>query len=132
MNLFDDSYNSAPDSVKASLKSLKIYGKNQGHRMIVVLGTMSELGEFAIEAHKAIGVAVADIKPEILITVGKLAIQIGLTAQIAETYHFNDSIEAGEKIVSLIQPGDYILVKGSRVMGMESIVKAIEEGFSLD
>ena len=111
--IIDDTYNASPLSMEAALHALKQY---PGKRKIAILGDMKELGKYAAEAHKKI-MLLADASADVVITVGELW-GSGRTA---------DSSEAVRPLISkLIQPGDIILVKGSRAMQMEKVVDAIK------
>jgi len=65
--IIDDSYNSAPDSVKAALETLSVI---EAERKVAVLGDMLELGEVSEEMHRQIGTLVAQSGVHLFITVG--------------------------------------------------------------
>ncbi|MGC8667360.1 MAG: UDP-N-acetylmuramoyl-tripeptide--D-alanyl-D-alanine ligase [Chthonomonadales bacterium] len=126
--LLDDAYNAAPDSMKAALNTLSILGK--GRRKLAVLGDMKELGAWSREAHEYVGAAAADVHVDLLVAVGAEAAH---AAKVVEqrlgvgrclTYPHTDA--AAEAISGLVRSGDAVLVKGSRAMGMERIVAALE------
>jgi UDP-N-acetylmuramoyl-tripeptide--D-alanyl-D-alanine ligase len=120
--VFDDTYNASPASVSSALQTLE---KMAGERKIAVLGDMLELGDFAPEAHKEIGKQAAEIGLALLITVGELAKTIADGAREAgleSIESVENSDEAAEVVDSRVQPGDVVLVKGSRAMKMEKIV----------
>src|SRR5690606_37955961 len=94
--LIDDTYNSSPVAVEASLKVLKSV---KAKRKIAILGDMLELGQFTADAHRKVGEKVAKIA-DILVTVGirsrytaESAMQNGLSE--ADVLQFDDSAEAG-------------------------------------
>ncbi len=124
--IIDDTYNASPSSVKAALEVLSSLS---AYRRIVVLGDMKELGAESEKAHKEIGEMVFGLA-DILITVGKeaerieeKAVEIGFNDE--NTYHFQNSKEAVQEMRNVVKAGDLILVKGSRAMKMEEIVKVI-------
>ncbi|MDP2705344.1 MAG: Mur ligase family protein [Patescibacteria group bacterium] len=125
--IIDDTYNSSPVAVHealATLARLDISG-----RKIAVLGDMMELGKYSIEEHRNAGKYSAEVA-DLLITVGMRShfIETGALKKKMgkrKLAHFEDSIQAGEYIKSIIEPGDIVLVKGSQSMRMERVVEAI-------
>jgi UDP-N-acetylmuramoyl-tripeptide--D-alanyl-D-alanine ligase len=129
IHLIDDSYNSNPAALETALKSLSA---SPGQRKIAVLGDMLELGNQEDDFHIQAGRAVAQNNWDLLITVGPLsrhtaegALLNGLKKE--NIISFDNSSEAAAKIKKLIQKGDLILVKGSRGIRMENIVKILLE-----
>jgi UDP-N-acetylmuramoyl-tripeptide--D-alanyl-D-alanine ligase len=123
--LLDDTYNSSPDSAIAALNLLD---ELQG-RKIAVLGDMLELGVYEVEGHNRVGRRVIDVV-ELLITVGERGRLIGAAAlgygmAPERVSHFATNEEATAWLQALVEPGDVILVKGSRGMAMEGIVEAL-------
>lgn len=125
--LIDDSYNSAPASSVAAIEVLKLVA---GKRKIAVLGDMAELGEYTEDGHRTVGAAVVDAGVNILVTVGPKAKfiadqakQMGFPEKRIVEYVSSES--AQKPVENLIEPGDAILIKGSRSMRMEKIVKEI-------
>jgi len=128
--LVDDSYNANPLSVSAALQALDDLA--QGHRRIAVLGDMLELGSEAAALHRQCG-AVAAARADILLALGSLrdaladgARQAGMPAAAIHTPATH--AQAIELLQTLLQPGDRILVKGSRGMRMETISNALRAG----
>lgn len=121
--IIDDTYNASPASTQLALETLCDL---EGSRKIVVLGDMLELGKYAIESHKKIGLFTASCA-DILVCVGKLAKLIAETSKITKDKIFilNDSNEAKIKVQELVKSGDLILIKGSQGMRMEKIVAEI-------
>ena len=119
--VLNDAYNAAPASVASALKTLASY---EGGRKIAFLGDMRELGARAEDAHRELGPAIAELGGlEALYTVGGLAALIP-----GATQRFADSEDAARFACEAFagQPGDVILVKGSRAMAMEKIAAALE------
>lgn len=120
--LLDDTYNSSPDSALAALNLLK----EMPGRRIAVLGDMLELGAYEAQGHRVVGCRAAEIVHR-LIAVGPLARGIadgarecGMLAGHIEWYANKDAA-----LVALrgeIGPGDFVLIKGSRGMRMETMV----------
>ncbi|PLX98669.1 MAG: UDP-N-acetylmuramoyl-tripeptide--D-alanyl-D-alanine ligase [Desulfuromonas sp.] len=125
--LLEDSYNANPLSVKAALQTLS--EMNGLGRHIAVLGDMLELGEQSAELHTEVGRQAADLV-DILIVMGEMkdAVAAGYGTQetaAKEIYLVNSHQEAIDILRDMIQPGDRILVKGSRGMRMEKVSKAL-------
>jgi len=126
IKIIDDSYNSNPDSCKYSLKFLG----NFEDRKITVLGTMKELGKYSKKYHKLLGNIIIDEKINILITVGeysnlinKRAEKLGFSKK--NSYHFNNNIDAINKINEIKNKNDIILIKASNSMNFKEIVEKI-------
>ncbi len=122
--VINDVYNASPLSMAAALTTLA--NISQG-RKIAVLGDMLELGDAAIEAHRKVGRQAAEQGVDSIITVGELAKHIAAAASeqgVKTTQSFSDHKAAIEALRSLIKPGDYILLKGSRGMKMETMLEA--------
>jgi len=126
--LLDDTYNASPPSMLAALNLLD---ELEG-RKIAVLGDMLELGDYEREGHEKVGLRAMEVA-DILITVGPRGRIIGETAlrwgMPADRVHIlEDNAAAIRLLESLVQPGDVILIKGSRAMRMEEIVNALSQG----
>jgi len=126
--ILDDTYNASPASVIAALNLLA----ELDGRKIAVLGDMLELGTYEREGHKLVGRRAMDVA-DILITVGALgrmmgeeALSQGLSPE--RVCLCDDNAAAIECLQSQIEPGDYVLVKGSRGLHMEEIVTALGKG----
>jgi UDP-N-acetylmuramoyl-tripeptide--D-alanyl-D-alanine ligase len=129
IRLVDDSYNSSPKAVEAALKGLAAI---PAKRRIAVLGDMLELGETEVDFHRQAGKQVAALGWDLLLTIGPLARHLAAAAQDAGLSHdrissFGTSEEAAAALVSLLQDGDLILVKGSRGMRTERVVERLRE-----
>ena len=125
MMIINDAYNANPDSTKAALTTLADLGRSR--RKIAVLGSMFELGSRAVEGHREVGMAAFEAGAEVLITVGELAKEIALGAKAAGMpsagiFACEDNRKACDFLRELCDPGDVILVKGSRGMHMEEVV----------
>lgn len=117
--ILDDTYNANPLSMERALEKLKVLAKEtKSKREIAVLGSMLELGELSKTAHQEIQKQAREIT-NLLITVGNNYIK-----EISD-FHFDNSSEAASFILSKIEKGDIILVKGSRGMKMEKVVEKL-------
>ncbi len=128
--IIDDSYNANPSSVRAALRLLSEIG---GGKTLAVLGDMLELGPGAGEAHFSCGRYAAECGVDCLVTVGELARgfaegarSAGLEARTCEDHDQALAVLAGMDL----DENWFVLVKGSRGMKMEKIVKVLmdEEG----
>jgi UDP-N-acetylmuramoyl-tripeptide--D-alanyl-D-alanine ligase len=123
ITILDDTYNSSPPS---TLSALNLLNEMTG-RKIAVLGDMRELGAYEQEGHQLVGIRAADVA-DVIVAVGPLGKLIGQAAveQGHRQVHFADgNVEAAAQIRTLTQPGDVVLVKGSRGAQMEQIVQAL-------
>ena len=119
--LIDDTYNASPPSTIAALNLLQ----EMDGRRIAILGDMLELGREEEKGHRLVGARAAETS-DILITVGQRARWIAEEARalgMAErAIHPVDDAEAAVALAcTLIQPGDFVLIKGSRAMRMDEI-----------
>ncbi len=117
--IINDCYNAGPESMEAALKVLG----NRPGRKIAVLGDMLELGSHSRLAHEQVGRLAAKYA-DILLCYGKEseAMLEGAKNSIY-SMHFEEKIALAEKLRELIQPGDVLLLKGSRGMKMEQILE---------
>lgn len=128
--ILDDSKNASPLSMLESLEILKEIKGVQ--RKIAVLGDMTDVGKYAIEAHEAVGEKVKG-SADLLFTVGgraKFFSQGAITKGMAEDriFQFNDAVSAAKALQLEIKEGDLILIDGSREMGMIEVVEEIKAG----
>lgn len=119
----NDAYNASPMSTVSAIDTLVEMAKG---RTVAVLGDMLELGHIAVEAHRQIGERLAQCHVDVVVTVGELARHIALTAGecgVEKAVACSNHQEAQKVLNELMVPGDTILVKGSRGMKMENIIK---------
>ena len=116
----DDSYNANPGSVRAALDYL---ARLSGTR-ILVLGDMAELGAAARALHREIG-EYARGKCDVLVTIGGLAAEAG-DAFGPAAWKLADIDAARASLEPLLASGVTVLVKASRVMGLDRLVKALQ------
>ncbi|GAA5148846.1 UDP-N-acetylmuramoyl-tripeptide--D-alanyl-D-alanine ligase [Prosthecobacter algae] len=119
----DDSYNANPDSMKAGLGTLATL--TSAGQKIAVLGRMGELGPHAVAEHQGVGQFAASLDLTALFTVGDEAAQISSAAKsagLAETLNFPTHEACAAHLKKMLQPGDAVLLKGSRSAGMEKIL----------
>jgi UDP-N-acetylmuramoyl-tripeptide--D-alanyl-D-alanine ligase len=131
--IINDAYNANPKSMELALKALSEV--KEAKRGIAVLGDMLELGKFSGEAHARIGEKVVSLGIDLLFTLGESAEIIAKKAREVglNEGHVTVSKDHRDLLLRLkktIKRGDWILVKGSRAMSMERIVRGLmgEEG----
>jgi len=130
ITVINDAYNANPTAMRAALATLGEI-RAEGRR-IAVLGDMAELGTLSELAHFDLGSVVAGSGADVLVTVGPLAKRIADGALAAgmpveDVRPCATSEEASEVLDDLLAFGDVVLVKASRVMGLERIVDGIVE-----
>jgi UDP-N-acetylmuramoyl-tripeptide--D-alanyl-D-alanine ligase len=114
--ILNDCYNANPLSMRAALANLA--ERARGRRSVAVLGEMAELGTDAAAYHADVGRAAADLGIEEVVAVGPLALGY-LTNGGGRWYPSAD--EAVDALRGLLRPGDVVLVKGSRAVGLEVV-----------
>ena len=129
ITIIDDSYNSSPLAARAALQLLSELAPVSGR--VAVLGDMRELGQYSAELHRQVGGAAAGAAG-LLVAVGEEAGEIASGARSSglpedRLLATTNPQEAVDFLRSRLHAGDYLLVKGSRAMGLEAIVKAFAE-----
>jgi UDP-N-acetylmuramoyl-tripeptide--D-alanyl-D-alanine ligase len=130
--LIDDSYNANPASMRAALVTLSEI--REECRAIAVLGDMLELGRGSAEAHLELGRLAASCV-ERLYVMGEMAEMVAQGARQGGLPHGQVLVAAGhEEILAdlrmTVAAGDFILVKGSRGMAMDTIAEGIRRDFA--
>jgi UDP-N-acetylmuramoyl-tripeptide--D-alanyl-D-alanine ligase len=128
ITIINDCYNSNPDAVRAMLDVLRDI---PARRHVAVLGEMLELGRWSEPLHRDVGRYAARCGINVLVGIRGVArslIEAATEAGLAKNaaYFFEDPVEAGDRLRSIVQPGDAILFKGSRGTRVE---KALERLF---
>jgi UDP-N-acetylmuramoyl-tripeptide--D-alanyl-D-alanine ligase len=128
--LLNDTYNASPASMMAALEVL--IGRKGNGAAIAVLGNMLELGDWAVSAHNRVGRAVAELGVDYLIVVGDLAVHIARGAAEAgmdrsRIWECGSNQMAVDLVKEIVNPGDSILIKGSRGMKMEEITAVLKD-----
>jgi UDP-N-acetylmuramoyl-tripeptide--D-alanyl-D-alanine ligase len=121
--VLNDCYNASPLSMRAALDELS--AEPASGRRLAVLGDMLELGPRELELHREMGEAAAAAGVDVLVTVGPRAAAM-LDAFDGESYAVGDAGEAAALAGELLEPGDVMLVKGSRGVGLEVVAEALE------
>ena len=120
VTVVNDCYNANPMSMRAALDHL---ADSPAARRIAVLGTMAELGEDGERFHREIGRRADELGVDVLVTVGEAALPYA-DAFDGERHAVASPEEARAILEELAQPGDRVLIKGSRSAGLERVVGA--------
>ena len=112
--LLNDCYNANPVSMRAAL--LHLAERGNGRRLVAVLGEMAELGDEAPVYHREVGALLRELGITDVIAVGPLARDYG-GAWVAT------ADEAAAQLRDRLRPGDVVLVKGSRSVGLETVAE---------
>jgi UDP-N-acetylmuramoyl-tripeptide--D-alanyl-D-alanine ligase len=119
--LINDAYNANPVSMRAALSYL--VERADGRRTVAVLGEMAELGRTAPGYHREVGEAAAELGVDEVLAVGELArgyLEAGVPGRWVPNVH-----EALRTLDEVVRPGDAVLVKASRAIGLEAIAEAL-------
>jgi UDP-N-acetylmuramoyl-tripeptide--D-alanyl-D-alanine ligase len=119
VKVINDCYNANPMSMTAALDHL---AQIPADRRIAILGTMAELGADSERFHREIGTHAAERGIDVLVTVGEEALPFA-EAFDGERYPVATPEEAGALLEEIARPGDRVLVKGSRSVGLERVLQ---------
>jgi UDP-N-acetylmuramoyl-tripeptide--D-alanyl-D-alanine ligase len=130
IKVINDAYNANPQSMEAALLSFRDLA---GGRKIAVLGDMWELGPYAEQAHQRLGWAVKEYgRIDLLFLLGQFAPQVAEGARQVgmdpEKIRIGkDRHDVALMLAHTVKKGDWVLVKGSRIMQMEEVIKELKE-----
>jgi len=129
-----DAYNSNPTAMRAALAAF--LEEPVARRRIMVCGDMLELGAASIPLHRRLGRVLALTGIDSLVAVGPLSRSVvdgwrEIASDGREVFHFETAEEAWAAVHAIASPGDWVLIKGSRMMQLEKIVAAITEHLSV-
>jgi len=120
ISIINDAYNSNPVSARGALAE---FARLPGCRKIVVIGDMKELGGRSATWHRELGRRVAEVRADQVVAVGPEC--RALVPEIAGAIHVERVEELEPRIGELFRPGDLVLLKGSRAVGLEKVVRYI-------
>ena len=124
--VINDAYNANPASMRAALKDLS--ERAGGRRRVAILGEMAELGTAADGYHLEVGTLLAELGFDVVVAVGDPArAYLEASDELETEQHWISDAAAFESIVDALRPGDAILVKASRTVGLEGIPAVIEK-----
>ena len=124
VQFLDDSYNANPDSMKAALQTL-VELDADGKR-IAVLGEMRELGKETQRGHEEVGECAASLGVDHLIGIGEMGAVIAraaVKAGLKESLAVGSTSEAADRLIEIAEPGDLVLIKGSRLARTEEVIE---------
>jgi len=128
IEIINDAYNSNPESLSVLLHSIP---EIDGRRVIFVLGDMLELGLYSVDLHREAGHLFATLGHKELITIGNLAREIARTAKkmgVVNVYSFDSVPEAAQFLKEYLVPGDRVVLKASRAVGVDSLIEELKKG----
>ena len=95
-----------------------------GRRRVAILGDMAELGPDGPRYHREVGAAAAELGVDVLVAIGPLA--RGYLEGGVEMARWAPTLQEGlETVREVVEPGDCVLVKGSRAVGLETVAEAL-------
>ncbi|MBF1138071.1 MAG: UDP-N-acetylmuramoyl-tripeptide--D-alanyl-D-alanine ligase [[Eubacterium] sulci] len=129
VNIIDDAYNAAPESMISALKTLV---KSEGKRKLAVLAGMNELGAVREESHRRVGREAAKLDLDLMITVGSDASLIAEEAASEgmdknKMLHFDSRDALADVINDYLKAGDLVLLKASRSYELEKLIDSINK-----
>ncbi len=129
MTIINDCYNASLESIKAALDALL---SQNGKRKVAILGDVLELGKYSSKLHEEIGKAVAEAKVDKLISIGDFcqdvkngAVQNGMPETAILTLSKTEDVL--DKLDTILEKEDDVLVKASRGMKFETIIEKIDQ-----
>jgi UDP-N-acetylmuramoyl-tripeptide--D-alanyl-D-alanine ligase len=117
----DDSYNSSPEAAKVLLELLA----TSAGRRVAVLGEMLELGSASSAFHRELGRRAAASADVVVAVGGPIAAEMARAADGTETHYAATASETLDVVRALLRPGDVVLVKGSRGVGLDAVVDGL-------
>jgi UDP-N-acetylmuramoyl-tripeptide--D-alanyl-D-alanine ligase len=133
VTVVNDAYNASPESMIAALRTAR-WMAGEG-RLIAVLGQMAELGPIAVAEHERVGELAARLPVDRLVVVGTEAKPVVVAAvregvEPDNAVAFDDLDAALADVLATAHAGDVVLVKGSRVTGLESLATRLGEALA--
>jgi len=130
VHLLNDCYNANPGSMAMALKTLAEL-RDRG-RTAAALGDMLELGAVSAQEHRTIGRLAAQAGVDYLVVYGNFRLEVAAGARegglsAARLFPITRLADGARVLQELLEPGDWLLVKGSRSMHMEGLVDLLEE-----
>ena len=128
--VYDDSYNASPAAVAAVLRYGAEQAARQGRRLVAALGGMFELGAGARAYHREVGELAAEVGVDLLVCVGDEARWYAEGFR-GKTLFYEDAEGAADALRRELQGGDYLVVKGSRGVGLDALTRKLRESLAL-
>ncbi len=135
VQVINDCYNANPLSMNVALRTVS--AARRAGRFVAVLGSMRELGVDAASKHREVGTEAAEHHVDLLFTFGEHARDLAEGAQLGGikvgcVAMTEDIEELKKQLVSVLKPGDVVLVKGSRGMRLERLVDHLKDELGVD
>jgi UDP-N-acetylmuramoyl-tripeptide--D-alanyl-D-alanine ligase len=133
VTVINDAYNANPESMRAALKTLAQMGSREPRRRTwAILGEMRELGEYSLDAHDAIGRLAVRLDISRLVCVGAETKVMHLAAANEGSWGEESAwVSSIDEVMTLLagalEPGDIVLVKASRSIGLDRVASGILE-----
>jgi UDP-N-acetylmuramoyl-tripeptide--D-alanyl-D-alanine ligase len=121
--LLDETYNAGLESMIAALQLL---AETPGSRRIAILGTMKELGDRSVEFHEQVGTVARQLNLDRLLILADPAESEAMAKGAAPSVvseQFDDHGAVVDRLMKLVQPGDRLLFKASRAVGLDQVVE---------
>jgi len=126
VTIINDAYNSNPESASRAVREFARF-PSMGRR-VAVIGDMRELGPTSEAYHRELGRQLADSPVDVVVAVGREVRALLAELDGRKESHGFESVEAMKSsLESLIRAGDAVLLKGSRSVGLERVVKWMGE-----
>jgi UDP-N-acetylmuramyl pentapeptide synthase len=120
-----DCYNANPASMAAAIETLiELRGSA---RALAVVGDMLELGDHAHDAHVAVGERLGELGVPVIAMGEHKTTVVEATGVPALSVATDDPMAAARQVLAMTEPGDWVLVKGSRGMRLERVIDALAE-----
>lgn len=121
--IINDAYNASPDSMEAALDVLKQYSG----RRVAILGTMKELGDNSPRAHEQVGAYAKASGVDLMLTLGEFNDNFKNGYGSENFMAFDSMDELISDLRKIIKPSDVLLIKASRSMKFEDIIKELQK-----
>jgi UDP-N-acetylmuramoyl-tripeptide--D-alanyl-D-alanine ligase len=129
VTILDETYNASPE---ATIAALHLLANTPARRRWAILGTMKELGELSKSLHVQVGETVRDLGIDrlLVLTDGESdAILLGAGRDFPGASNGSTHAELTETLLKLVEPGDRLLFKASRSVGMDLVVKEFQQAW---
>lgn len=121
--IINDAYNASPDSMEAALDVLKRYSG----RRVAILGTMKELGDNSPRAHEQVGAYAKASGVDLMLTLGEYNDNFKNGYGSENSMAFDSMDELISALKKIIKPSDVLLIKASRSMKFENIIRELQK-----
>jgi UDP-N-acetylmuramoyl-tripeptide--D-alanyl-D-alanine ligase len=129
LTLVDDTYNANPGSMAAALETVRVM--RGANRSLFVMGDMKELGRHAEDLHRQVGALAVRSGVTAVFVTGEFAGAVAAGAAgeglPAERIVTGSKTELVRRLTAVLEPGDWVLIKGSRSMAMEEVFQALKQ-----